>query len=272
MTLAEIIALKIRKYGPISFCEFMELCLYYPGLGYYDSTKEKIGWNGDYYTSPYLTGIFGQMVGKQIEEMWQILGKGEFTIVEFGAGTGDLCRGILEQLQKNKELYRQLNYCIIEKSAGMREKEKARLPEKVMWYDSIKDIAPFSGCVLSNEVADNFSVHQVIMQDELMEVFVDFNNEFVEVLKSASPQLKEYFQELNIFLEKNYRTEINLQAITWLKEIAGPLQKGFVMTIDYGFPSLELYSSHRSRGTLLCYHKHKINDCPYKNIGEQDIT
>ena len=95
MTLPEIITLKIRKDGPISFCEFMEMCLYYPELGYYTSCKEKIGWNGDYYTSPYLTTIFGQMVGKQIEEMWETLGKNKFTIVEYGAGTGDLCRGIL---------------------------------------------------------------------------------------------------------------------------------------------------------------------------------
>ena len=33
-----------------------------------------------------------------------------------------------------------------------------------------------------------------------------------------------------------------------------------------------LYNPNRSDGTLVCYHKHSINYCPYDNIGQQDIT
>lgn len=272
MLLPEIIKQKIHEEGPICFYDFMEMCLYYPELGYYNSIKNKIGWDGDYYTSPYLTSIFGEMIGKQLEEMWGLLGKGKFTLVEYGAGTGVLCQSILCYLKHNKALCDQLNYCIVEKSAAMREKEKMILCEKVSWHESIQDIAPVKGCILSNEVVDNFSVHQVVMKDELMEVFVGFNDGFIEMLQPASPPLKDYLNELKIILPKGFRTEINLQAIDWMKEIGAALQKGFVVTIDYGFPSSELYSSHRSQGTLLCYHKHKINACPYSNIGEQDIT
>ena len=99
MTLSEIIAIKIGKDGPISFCQFMEMCLYYPGLGYYDSSKEKIGWNGDYYTSPYYTGLFGQMIAKQLEEMWHKVDNSPFTIVEYGPGSGLLCQDILAEVQ-----------------------------------------------------------------------------------------------------------------------------------------------------------------------------
>jgi len=52
MTLSEIIMEKIQKEGPISFRDFMEMSLYYPGLGYYTSSEDKIGKSGDYYTSP----------------------------------------------------------------------------------------------------------------------------------------------------------------------------------------------------------------------------
>ncbi len=58
MTLSEIIMEKIQKEGPISFRDFMEMSLYYPGLGYYTSSEDKIGKSGDYYTSPYFTHIF----------------------------------------------------------------------------------------------------------------------------------------------------------------------------------------------------------------------
>src|SRR5688500_3827262 len=101
-----------------------------------------------------------------------------------------------------------------------------------------------------------------------MEVYVGYKDGFVELLQPASPELKDYLEQLQVNLPKGFRTEINLQAIDWIKDIAGVLQKGFVLTIDYGHPSSDLYGPNRSLGTLVCYHKHNINYCPYVNIGE----
>ncbi len=272
MSLSEIIIEKIHKDGPISFRDFMEMSLYYPHLGYYTSPEDKIGKSGDYFTSPYFTSLFGQMIGKQLEEMWNLLDKPQFTVIEYGAGTGSLCYDILNQLNCNEELYDKLNYCIIEKSPVMRQNEKMILNEKVSWYNTINDIPMVTGCILSNEVADNFSVHQVVMEDELMEVFIDYDNEFIELLKPASEALKDYMKQLNVILPKGFRTEINLEALEWIKEISAAIKKGFVITIDYGYPSSELYSDNKSSGTLICYNKHKINYGPYSNLGEQDIT
>ncbi|WP_197739827.1 class I SAM-dependent methyltransferase [Pedobacter sp. BS3] len=212
------------------------------------------------------------MIATQIEEMWAILGKTDFTIIEYGAGTGLLCRDILNYLKNNKVMYNNLNYCIIEKSPAMREKEKAHLCEKVSWHSSIQDIPHTSACVLSNEVLDNFAVHPVIMQQELMEVFVDYNEGFHEVLQPASPELHTYLEQLQVSLPKGFRTEINLEANHWIQEIAQALKKGFVITIDYGYPSDEFYRPYRSAGTLLCYNKHQVNTHPYQDIGRQDIT
>jgi len=272
MLLSEIIADKIKREGPVSFHDFMEMSLYYPELGYYTSINDKIGKNGDYYTSSGLTSLFGAMIGKQLEEMWHMAGKEPFTIVEYGAGTGLLCHDILEYLKNNRKLYNELNYCIIEKSPVMRKKQMASLHEKVSWHNSIQDLSPVTGCVLSNEVVDNFSVHQVVMKDELMEVFVDYNNGFIELLQPAKMELKDYFCELGISLSREFRTEINLEAIEWIREIAACLQKGYVITIDYGYPSAELYRACRGDGTLLCYNKHTINNDPYSEPGKQDIT
>jgi SAM-dependent MidA family methyltransferase len=276
LPLSEIIKKKICKEGPLSFRDFMEMSLYHPQTGYYSSASDKIGKCGDYYTSPYLTNVFGDMIAKQLEEMWLLLGKKEFTVVEYGAGMGSLCRDILKRIKScNAELYDKINYCIIEKSAAMREKEKKILTEKVKWYNSISEIGEICGCVLANEVVDNFSVHQVVMKKEMMEVFVDYNeqeDEFVEILQPAGDELKNYMKQLNVVLPEGFRTEINLQATEWIKEIAESLQKGFVLTVDYGHPSAELYRDSRRNGTLLCYNQHKINEYPYRNIGEQDIT
>ena len=272
MLLSEIIIQRIRDEGPISFCDFMDMALYYPSIGYYNSEQSKIGKQGDYYTSPVLSSLFGQMIGKQIEEMWHALDKKPFTLIEYGAGTGALCYDMLQYLKNNPDLYDQLKYCIIEKSEKMREEEKLLLNEKMNWYHSIDEIPEINGCILSNEMLDNFPVHKVTMKDELMEVFVDYKNEFIEILKPASEKLKSYLLEQKIFLPANYSTEINLQAIDWIREVATNLKKGFVLTIDYGFSNLDLYNSERNSGTLICYKNHEINYSPYCNIGRQDIT
>jgi SAM-dependent MidA family methyltransferase len=270
MNAADIIISTINQNGPISFRDFMEIALYHPEYGYYTSPGEKIGQNGDFYTSPFVTSSFGNMIARQILEMWDQLDVPEFTIVEFGAGTGILCRDILNYIKTNIHPDKYLNYFIIERSPSLRATQATIVPSEVKWVDSISEMKPFIGCVLSNEVIDNFPVHQVYMDTELMEVYIDHTEAFKEILQPASPSLKEYLNQLNISLPQGTRAEINLDAIQWLKDISTVLQKGFVLTIDYGYPADSLY--HRSQGTLVCYHRHQRNYCPYINIGTQDIT
>ena len=272
MLLSGIIIERIKKEGPLSFRDFMEMALYYPELGYYNSSQNKIGTDGDFYTSANLTAAFGAMIGRQIEEMWRNLEKKPFKIVEYGAGTGLLCHDILDYLKNNISLYNSLTYSIIEKSSSMREIQKKHLHEKVSWYNSIQEITEINGCILSNELIDNFSVHQVIMEDQLKEVFVDYKDGFIEILKPAKQELADYLAALNVQLPEGFRTEINLEAVSWIKDISKSLKKGYVITIDYGSLSAELYSNRRSCGTLLCYYKHQKNDNPYQFIGQQDIT
>jgi SAM-dependent MidA family methyltransferase len=272
MLLSEIIRERIKNEGPVSFRDFMEMCLYYPELGYYTSSKERIGLKGDFYTSSTLTSAFGAMIGRQLEEMWQVLGKSDFTVVEYGAGTGQLCFDILNSLQHNDKFLEKLQYCIIERSPAMVKRQKEILKTNVNWYDHVFEISNLSGCIISNELIDNFPVHRVLMEDELYEIFVDYKKNFVEVLKPASNDLKNYLSELGITLPRGFRTEINLDSSKWIRENAVALKRGFILTIDYGYHSYELYNSLRRNGTLICYHTHHTNDDPYINIGDQDIT
>ncbi|PWB51267.1 MAG: hypothetical protein C3F06_10645 [Candidatus Methanoperedenaceae archaeon] len=273
MKLSGIIIQKIKQEGPISFREFMEMALYYPGFGYYTSEKKKIGKQGDYYTSSNLTSVFGEMLGKQIEEMWHILGKKEMMVVEMGAGTGLLSEDVIKYLKTNKNLSRDLNYCIVEKSSYLQKEQQDRLKnENVKWYDSISKLRGMEGCIFSNELPDAFPVHLVEMENELREVFVGYENGFIEILKPASDQLGHYLKELEVTLPYGYRTEINLEAIKWIEQIASSLEKGFVISIDYGYPSNELYQEYRNRGTLMCYYNHTVNESPFEHIGEQDMT
>ena len=62
--LVAAIASEIGRHGPITFARFMELALYHPQFGYYtrpsDPGAERIGWDGDFYTSSDVHPILGQ--------------------------------------------------------------------------------------------------------------------------------------------------------------------------------------------------------------------
>jgi SAM-dependent MidA family methyltransferase len=242
MPVPDIIIDTIRRQGPLSFVHFMEMALYYPEQGYYASACERVGADGDFYTSPYLTRLFGEMIAGQLEEMWRNLDCKPFTIVEYGAGTGILCRDILVRLRENAPLFQSLQYVIIEKSGSMRMREQHLLAaegllHKLRWESSIDAVSPVNGCILSNELVDNFAVHQVVMEEELMEVFVGYENGFVELLRPASCELRDYLRELQVTLPRGFRAEINLEATRWIREVSAALGRGFVITIDYGSSS-----------------------------------
>jgi len=282
-TLTDIIRARISEAGKITFADFMNLSLHHPGYGYYSSPGVKIGKRGDYYTSPVVHQVFGEIILKQIIEMWNISGGGNFTIVEMGAGDGTLCLDVLNFAKREyPDFFNNLKYIIIEESEYMKGLQKERLHNagllnhNILWtdYSDRLFITGVNGCFLSNELIDAFPVHIIEKRGgELKEVFVSYkDNSFIEVLDSLStPELIRYFIP-GIVLEDGQRAEVNLKALEWMRWVARSIRKGFAITIDYGYPAEELYASHRKSGTLLCYYKHRVIENPYINIGEQDIT
>ena len=269
MNAREIIAGEIRRRGLIPFRDFMELALYHERYGYYSTARDRIGKRGDYFTASNVSRLFGVMLARQFEEMRHLLGGEEFTIVEMGAGTGLLARDVLSSLRC------EARYVIVERSPGMRRRQRSLLGEyDVEVVDSLRKLSDVEGCIFSNELVDAFPVHLVeVHEGELHEVYVTLEEgEFRETLVPAREGLKSYFRELGVTLEEDFRTEVNLEALRWLREVVQVLRRGFLLTIDYGYPSSELYAGYRSAGTLLCYHRHRAVENPYVNVGEQDIT
>lgn len=268
---------RIHKEGPITFETFMEMALYEPGLGYYASENTEIGRAGDFYTSQHVHPAFGALIGKQLEEMWNLIGRpSDFYAVEPGAGAGLMCMDIMDYLHK-KDIFNSITYVILEMNPLTRLKQSKLLekyPDKVKWVSSLKELGKIKGCILSNELLDAFPVHSVEMEDHLKEIYVTADNENIRETKGrlSTDALSDYLDEFSIKLPKGYRTEINLRIRDWLKSVRDVLSEGFILTIDYGYPARDYYSEERNRGTLLCYYRHQVNEDPYLNIGEQDIT
>ena len=255
----------------------MDMALYYPGLGYYTSPEFVIGRKGDFYTSSHLHAIFGMIIGKQLEEMWEIMQKpSDFSAVEIGAGRGYLCKDMLEYL-KNRHIFHSLNYIIAELNPVLRENQRNFLSDfsdKINWVSSVNELHGIRGCIFSNELLDAFPVHLVKKEDVLKEIFISFNeNYFIEQYQDVSSiDIINYLKHFSVEIPRGYRTEINLRIKDWLRDIAEALSDGFLLTVDYGYIAQEYYEEDRTKGTLLCYHKHQVTENPYKNIGKQDVT
>jgi SAM-dependent MidA family methyltransferase len=272
MDLKEIIIKKIKEKGPVPFRDFMEMALYFPNLGYYIKEGRTIGKRGDFFTSPFISSAFGAMIGRQLEEIWQQMG-GEFTIVEFGGGTGLLCYDILKHLKNNPVFYDCIQYIIIEQSPVLRRLSQKYLPEKVIFLDDTEKLGSFQGCILSNELFDNFPVHKITMEGgRLMEIFVDYRHGFREILKPPGNLIMDSIESMQIQIPEGCQTEICLDALSWYGKISHCLKKGYIITIDYGYLVEELFHRIKNQETIRCYYQHQMNRDPYARIGEQDIT
>ncbi|HZV48105.1 MAG TPA: SAM-dependent methyltransferase [Thermodesulfovibrionales bacterium] len=269
---------RIKTEGPIPFETFMEMALYEPGLGYYAADNIEIGRVGDFYTSQHVHPAFGAMIAVQLEEMWETMGRPpDFYAIEPGAGAGLMCLDILQYLQ-DKEFYHALTYLLVETNPSVQLKQMnvlKKYEDKVRWASSLLAVGNRKGCILSNELLDAFPVHLVEMNEEIKEIYITFSDDssFSEIrMPLSTTALTDYFDEFSVQLPKGYRTEINLGIKDWLQSASEILSEGFILTIDYGYPSREYYSEERNRGTLLCYYRHQVHEDPYTNIGHQDIT
>ena len=275
--LQEKIIRLIKESGPITFERFMELSLYDPDFGYYTSGALPVGREGDFYTSPHLHPAFGRLIGRQIEEMWEKMGRPvDFSVIEMGAGRGYLAFDMLGYL-KGRDIYDALVYRIVELNPTVQEHQAAILAEfrgRIVWARSLSGIRDVTGCLLSNELLDAFPVHIVVMENTLREIYVATDGDSLreEIGPLSTDALADYFKELKLSLPAGYRTEANLRIRRWLGEAAGSLREGFILTIDYGYTAREYYSEDHDRGTLMCYHRHQLAENPLKHIGEQDIT
>jgi SAM-dependent MidA family methyltransferase len=289
LELVEIVRdlIKNSPQQKITFAEYMELVLYHPNHGYYASSAGRISESGDFLTSPHLANDFGEMLAAQLYQMWQVVGSPQvFSVVEMGAGQGLLAAQILDYSSRvYPEFFRSIDYLILEIAPAMISAQQARLKDlPVRWcdWDEITDRS-IVGCFLSNELIDALPVHQVIvLEHRLQEIYVtisgDDSNIFTEVVDCLSTdRLAQYWKLNNINLlsgrySEDYRTEVNLAALEWLEKVSKKLQRGYIISIDYGYTADRYYNPIRSQGTLQCYYQHAYHNDPYINIGNQDLT
>ncbi|MEM0980711.1 MAG: SAM-dependent methyltransferase, partial [Cyanobacteria bacterium P01_H01_bin.58] len=272
LALCDVISDRIQAASEqrITFAEFMELALYYPDYGYYTARNTQLGFGGDFVTSVHLGQDFGELLAVQLLEMWHKLGCPQpFHVVEMGPGQGILAEIILSYWQTvAPECLAATHYTLVERSSSLRQVQQQRLQPLqdqgiTIEWSMLAAIPQDSvvGCLFSNELVDALPVHRVVLTEAgLQEQYITTSNQensrFQALLGDLStPALSHYFEPLGISIESpayplGYTTEVNLAALPWLKQVAGKLHQGYVLTLDYGYTAQRYYSPTRSQGTL----------------------
>ena len=175
----------IRRDRRITFARFMEACLYSPRGGFYSSRSD--GVSAHFGTSSTSHPVFGALISRQLEQMWQILGEPPvFHVIEVGSGDGALARSIADAGRRMEPRFAQALYYVgADYQPGLPQSPGGAVAAtqlvRTAGLGAFRNIA---GCILCNELIDNFPVHRFTIEDgRVREIYVTTTagDSFVEV-------------------------------------------------------------------------------------------
>jgi SAM-dependent MidA family methyltransferase len=273
----------IAAHGPMSFAHYMERCLYAPGLGYYSAGKTKFGEAGDFVTAPELGELFARCVVHAVHPVLAVLGT-DADFLELGGGSGSFAEAALRAFAENGTLPR--HYFILEPSADLRDRQRERLraalpsdvAARVTWIDRPPE-ENWRGVLFANEVIDALPTTRfAIGHGEVYEehVALDGYGHLIRVDRPADAlvanAVRHVERDLGRDFEHGYRSEILPQLPYWMQAIAGSLEAGAMLFVDYGYVRREFYLPERQDGTLMAHYRHRAHNDPLYLPGLNDLT
>ena len=266
----------------MTFATFMDLALYHPEGGYYTRSEMKVGKGGDFYTSPTIQAAFGTCMARQIVQGWELMGRPtELSLLELGAGGGQLAHQVLSELSRYRRRWKKLRYAIWERSGALRDRQAALLSSfasTVHWIADLEELAPegrWEGIVFSNELFDALPFHRVaVAGGQLVEIGVHFHEgSWRQVaIPPSTPRLLQVLSEEGISLQEGQQAEVGLAAQDLMERLGRWLGRALMLTVDYGGSAEQVYASHRKRGSLRSYYHQLLVPDPLACPGEQDLT
>src|SRR5499427_459872 len=247
----------IQKHGRITFAQFMQACLYSPHGGFYSSRGNRI--SAHFGTSPTSHPVFGALIARQLEQMWHLLGDPPvFHVIEVGSGDGALAQAIVQACGRMAPRLAQV-LCYVaadyeprwlpspdhtldwDNGTGDRmfpatvsaegrqlngrpspSRRAALLGVQRVKTEGLRAFRNVVGCILCNELIDNFPVHRFAIQGgRVKEVFVTAaGGHLIEVLdEPSSPRIEERLTSLGLSLAEGYRGEVNLAMEDWTGQL-----------------------------------------------------
>ncbi|MYB21289.1 MAG: hypothetical protein F4066_05100 [Chloroflexi bacterium] len=277
--LARSLAKRIRRDGPISFRDWMDVCLYHHELGYYRRGQPTVGREGDFLTSPEVHPLFGAALGHLLGELWYSLGRpSAMSVAEVGPGTGALAESMLSHIgARDPELLDAIEYTLVETDDQAADSQRRRLAHfsGVAHLPAISHLGTGHQFVFANELLDAVPVHLLGFEDgHWRERYVEYSPESGFRLCSRALDNERLLETVRDVapadgLVAEVAPERGEIVSTLSRTVA---ERGLLLLFDYGYRRDRLYAPWRRDGTLMTFRKHVAGDDPLTHPGEQDIT
>ncbi|MCP4204880.1 MAG: hypothetical protein GY769_23475 [bacterium] len=262
-TPAERLRERIRRDGPIPFADVMEEALYGEG-GYYARNELPIGEDGDFVTGSSHSPLFGRTTAELLRRFDRELGR-PADYLEAGYGSGAHLRAVIEASTAMERVRRWLAYDRIVRA----------VPSDVEVAESVKrwPERSVSGLIFSYELFDALPVNRLIRSgSELRELGVVLGSEgkFTwSEMPLSDPALGSLVQAE---LEPGQIADVADWGASY-QELASRLDRGLIVTCDYGYPRDRLFDVRvRRNGTLACYRRQQVHRDALREVGSQDLT
>ncbi len=152
--LSERLARAIALGGAVPLSQFMGAA-----NAHYYATRDPLGANGDFTTSPEISQMFGELIGAWTADLWDRAGRPATRYVEFGPGRGTLA---VDALRAMGTAGLAPSVHLIETSPALRAAQAERLPDAEWCYDLVG--VPDDGAliVVANEFFDALPIRQLV--------------------------------------------------------------------------------------------------------------
>ena len=290
---ADIVAERARRLGPIPFDEVVDLALYHPEHGFY-STGGGAGRSGDFLTSPEVGPLFGAVLARALDDWWAELREPDpYVVVEAGAGAGTLARHVLDV---GPQCAPALRYVLVERSERLRDVQRGKLPmepaRQVLGPAIVTDpdegprpqpgVGPlvtslaelpqlsFAGAVIANELLDNLPF-ALMQRDPLGWAEVRVDDRLRETLVPAAVDLALHAERLAPDAPPGSRVPLQRPAAAWVRSALAVLERGRITAVDYASTTPEMADRPWTEW-VRTYRAQGPGGHPLDNLGEQDIT
>ena len=154
----------IKKTGPMPVWRYMELCLSHPQHGYY-VTRDPLGREGDFITSPEVSQMFGELIGLWAAAAWNAMGTPmQVNLIELGPGNGTMMSDALRAIRVLPPFFEAAAIHFVEINPVLREKQKKALGNRkgATWHNSLDELPGGPSIILANEYFDVLPIHQMV--------------------------------------------------------------------------------------------------------------
>ena len=257
---------RIDGEGLLSYEAFLETVLYDERHGYYRAGKQD---RQDYLTAPEMHALFGQTLGRYLEDLCDRMGKSSATVLELGGSSGRLAadiRSALTHLSLDA-------YYVLERGEG-------RAADGVRWVNSLDGPAPLGPLpsggftfVLANEFFDALPFHRVInRQGGLAEIYVGREHGFFEMEGPLSPPLAAFLDLYPMFLLENQVSEVTRAALPLVEAVSRLVGEACFLVFDYGYHKADRAAGRFFQGSMVGYRAMTMRDDLFTDLGKTDIT